>query len=83
MLNDHGKAERLTAGLVSALYLATAALLGLLLYFTVKGIQNNESALAAHQSIPATSCPSILPGESPGAFNPDPGSIYCTLQDLT
>ena len=39
MLNDPKKVGRLTNGLVSALYLAAAVLLGLLLYFTVKGIR--------------------------------------------
>ena len=39
MLNNPETAGRITYGLVSALYLAAAVLLGLLLYFTVRGIQ--------------------------------------------
>lgn len=35
MLNDPGKAGRLTSGLVSALYLAAAVLLASLVYFSM------------------------------------------------
>ncbi len=58
MLNDPNKAGRLTQGLVSALYLAAAVLLGLLLYFTIQNMQPAEGETeSAHLTAPAQYTP--------------------------
>ncbi len=66
MLNDPNKAGSISNGLVSALYVATAVLLGLLLYFTVRSGQSETSDDVEAALIKTVSPQKVLgPGDLP------------------